>query len=257
MRILNISAALLIIVSASLFSPVCAIAGSDKELFPTPENGEAFAGEMTMLIGGAWRKWQDTVVIDDVDVEGARGLLMPGDMKRPVITLEDMLSSFDRSGKSQEYIACVRAVGGAVENGMRAWQRGYSNTDIPFPQGAVCTYTLPECRNVPVAVGSGTSAGDSEMTEQALYTYMLYRAPAGDKEVSVMFRRAARAIATCFAEWKSGCFITDMTASGGIAPQPAPMGTGPGPVRSARGGGGRLSGPYIDTVKMYELMTEE
>jgi hypothetical protein len=254
---LRLPAAFIILIAAISAVSVSEADAAASDIFPTTESTEDFAAEITELIGGAWRRWQDKVVIDDVDVEGSSGLLMPGDMKRPVLTLEDMLGPFDRRGKSQSYIACVRAVGGAVENGMRAWQRGYTSTDIPFPQGAACTYTLPKCRNIPVALGSGVSLGDAAMSEQALYEYMIYRVPAGDEEARKLFRRAASAVAACFEEWKSGCFIVDITASGGIAPQPSPMGTGPGPVRSARGGGGRLSGPYINTVKMLELMTGE
>jgi len=44
-------------------------------------------------------------------------------------------------------------------------------------------------------------------------------------------------------------------ASGGIAPHPA-MGTGPGPVRGAKGKNGKLKGAYFDGAMMKKKMIE-
>ena len=230
------------------------ISATKNELFSTIKSKNSFAREISFLVGEAWRRWQDAVVIGDVDVEGSHGLLFPGDMKGAVLTASSMLEDFNRKGRSQEYIDCVRAVVKAVENGMRSWQRGYSHTNIPFPQGASCTYTLPPCQNVPVTVGSGSSSGRPKMSEKELYNYMLYRAPAGSADIIVVFRGAARAISECFMEWERSCAIIGIEASGGIAPQPSPMGTGPGPVTNAKGNGGALVGPCIDIDRMYEIM---
>jgi len=236
-----------------------ACAGAEEtrgDLFSALEAKKEFAAEMSVLIAKAWKKWQDSVLIEDIDVEGSQGLLLPGDVSKPVLTASDMLASFDRKGKSQDYIDCVRAVAGAMENGMRSWQRGYQNRNLTFPQGASCTFTLPPCSNVPVTVASGRSSGDKEMTEDALYSYMLYRAPRNEEDILVVFHGAARAISECFTEWKNSCSIVGILASGGIAPQPAPMGTGPGPVRGAKGTGGKLIGPYFDSSAMRGKMVE-
>jgi hypothetical protein len=239
-----------------LFSSRITVAGDEENLFSTLESKKQFASEVSALIEKAWKKWQDSVLIEDIDVESSQGLLLPGDISRPVLTASSMLAYFDRKGKSQDYISCVKAVAGAVENGMRSWQRGYRNTDITFPQGASCTYTLPPCNNIPVTVASGRSSGDKEMTGDVLYSYMLYRAPKNEKEILIVFRGAAEAIAECFIKWKNSCSIVDILASGGIAPQPAPMGTGPGPVRGAKGQNGKLVGAYFNGPAMYNKMAE-
>ncbi|RKY42496.1 MAG: hypothetical protein DRP85_02455 [Candidatus Makaraimicrobium thalassicum] len=228
----------------------------DGGIFSTLGSKKQFAGEVSFLIEKAWKEWQDSVLLNGIEVEGSQGLLQPGDIGGPVISASSILASFDREGKSEDYIGCVKAVAGAVENGMRSWQRGYSHNNIPFPQGASCTFTLPPCKNVPVTVGSGVSSGDREMTERALYNYLLYYAPAREEGTLIVFRGSAKAISECFAEWKDSCFIIGILATGGIAPQPAPMGSGPGPVRGAKGRGGRLAGPYFDGSSMDSRMLE-
>ena len=246
----------LILACLVLFSGRVTTEGKEKDLFATLEDKKQFAGEISALIEKAWKKWQDSVLIEDIDVEGSHGLLLPGDMIKPILTASSILASFDRTGRSQDYIDCARAVAGAVENGMRSWQRGYHNTDITFPQGASCTFTLPACNNVPVTIASGRSSGDKKMTEDVLYSYMLYRAPAKGKDILIVFRGAAGAISACFTKWKNSCSIVGILASGGIAPHPAPMGTGPGPVRGAKGRNGKLVGPYFDGTAMREEMVE-
>ena len=226
----------------------------DDELFATLKSKEQFAAEMSSMLEKAWKIWQDSVLINDIDVEGSRGILMPGDMGRPVLAAADITAYFDRSGKSQAYIDCVRAVAKAVENGMRVWQKGYSHDNIPFPQGASCSYTLPPCSNIPVTVDSGISTEERMMTEEELYNFMLYRSPDRGKDLLIVIRGSAKAIAECFKKWKSSCSIIVIVASGGMAPQPAPMGTGPGPVRGAKGYNGKLIGTYIDGALMYNIM---
>lgn len=227
-----------------------------KGLFPDLESKEKFAREISFLIEKAWKKWQDDILINDIHVEGSQGILSAGDLKGPVLTASSILENFSRRGKSQDRIDCVRAVAGAVENGMRLWQRGYRHKNIPFPRGASCTITLPPCNNVPVTVGSGQSSGDKAITEDALYSYMLYRAPVQEKDVLVVFRGSAKAISECFLAWKSSCSIVGILASGGVAPQPAPMGSGPGLVRGAKGNDGKLAGAYFDGDLMYGKMVE-
>jgi hypothetical protein len=231
-------------------------AGEEEPLFPTPENKEKFAAEISGIIEKAWKKWQDSVVINGVVVEGSRGILQPGNIGDPVFTSAGVMEFFERKGKTQEEIYCVKAVADALENGMRLWQRGYAQTNIPFPQGASCAYTMPPSNNVPVVVASGRSSGDRAMTEEVLYNFMLYRAPGKNKEVLIVLRASAKGISVCFERWKDSCSIVGILASGGIAPQPAPMGTGPGPVRGAKGNGGKLIGPYFDGGMMREIMVK-
>ncbi|MBD3426781.1 MAG: hypothetical protein GF409_06080 [Candidatus Omnitrophica bacterium] len=239
---------LLVMLSASI------VQDDQTELFSTGKSREQFAQEMAVLITKAWKSWQDRVEINDVDVEGSRGMLMPGDISEPVLTSEEILKSFDKVGRSQAGINAAKAVADALEEGMRLWQRGYTHSNIPFPQGASCSYTMPPSNNVPVLVSSGTSPGDSAMTESALYNYMLYRAPDDDEDVLVVFRACAKSIALCFRKWKESCSIVGILASGGIAPQPAPLGTGPGPVSGAKGSGGKLIGPYLDGDLLLDNM---
>jgi hypothetical protein len=229
-------------------------AEENENLFSSQENKEQFASEVSGLIERAWRGWQSSVRVDDIYVDGSRGVLSAGDLKGPVLTASSIMKGFDRKGRSQEYIGCVRAVASAVENGMRLWQRGYTHNNIPFPRGASCTITLPPCNNVPVIVASGRSSGDSAMAQKALYNYMLYRSPSQEKDALTVFRGCAKSVSRCFSVWKNSCSITGILASGGIAPQPAPMGPGPGLVRGAKGKDGKLTGAYFDGDLMYREM---
>jgi hypothetical protein len=240
-----------------VFSALCGEKASGKDgrdLFAGLEKKEAFAREISYLIEKAWKNWQDSVTINDIYVDGSQGVLSAGDIKGPVLTASSILANFDRKGKSQDYIDCVRAVAGAVESGMRSWQRGYTHSNISFPRGASCTITLPPTENVPVSVASGRSPGDRAMRETALYNYMLYRAPLQEKDVLVVLKGSAKAISECFKEWKDSCSIAGIIAGGGVAPQPAPMGPGPGLVRGAKGKGGKLKGAYFDGDCMYREM---
>jgi len=226
------------------------------ELFPTLQSREQFAKEVSLLIGEAWRRWQNSVLINDISVDGSRGILSPGDMANAFLTPSDILKSFERKGRSQDYIACVKLVAQAVGNGMGKWQRGYRYGNIIFPQGASCTYTMPPSNNIPATLASGGSSGETSMTEDSLYSYMLYRTPRKEDNVLLVFRAAAKAVAESFTEWKKSCSIVGILASGGIAPQPAPMGSGPGPVRGAQGYGGKLIGSYVEGLDLYEKMVD-
>ncbi len=231
-------------------------AASAKELdplFPTMESRKQFASEISSLIEKSWKNWQDSIRIDDVDVEGGQGFFMPGEIAKPILSLSKMMKIFDRKNRTQNYILAVKAVLGSVENGMRAWQRGYTHKNIPFPRGASCMFTMTPSNNVPVTLASGESFGDRLMTEDGLYSYVLYRVPKSDDNVLIVFRAAAKAISECFDDWKKDCFIVGIMASGGIAPNPA-MGFGPGPVRGAKGKNGRLKGAYFDRLKMKQRM---
>lgn len=231
---------------------------SGEEVFTTPEDREEFASEVAGIVGRAWKEWQDGVVIDGIDVESSRGTITPGNIKGPVFSVSKKISSMEKNGEIRPpHAPYIRNAVKALEEGMRSWQRGYVNDDIPFPQGASCVYTLPPCNNIPVAVGSGRSGGDADMTESALFKYMRYNSPSESKEVFLVMKAAAAAMSRSFEEWRSACLISGFTASGGIAPQPGPMGTGPGPVRAAKGNGGRLIGAYLEASKIYKYMEEE
>ena len=240
-----------------LFLGVGTLSGfAEEELFATCESKKEFASEVSSLIGKAWKKWQDTVLINGIEINGAQGKLSPGDMAPPALSSNRILKDFDGKEKSQGYIDSVKAVSGALGEGMRSWQRGYYHDNIPFPQGASCSYTLSPCNNVPVSVASGSSSGDRKMTEEGLYSFMLYRTPKEDEGTLEVLRASAKAIAECFRKWERSCSIIGIAASGGIAPTPAPMGTGPGPVRGAKGSGGKLVGAYFNDKYMYEQMME-
>jgi len=230
-----------------------ALAKESEPLFPTMESRKQFASEVSSLIGKSWKSWQDSIRIDDVDVEGGQGFFMPGEIAKPTLTLAAMMKTFDRKNRTQVYIKAVKAVLGSVENGMRAWQRGYTHKNIPFPRGASCMFTMPPSNNVPVTLASGDSFGDRLMTEDELYSYILYRAPKSDDNALIVFRAAAKAISECFDDWKRDCFIVGIMASGGIAPNPT-MGCGPGPVRGAKGKNGKLKGAYFNSSKMMKRM---
>jgi len=113
---------------------------------------------------------------------------------------------------------------------------------------------MPPSNNVPVAISSGESFGDKKMTRQALYSYMIYHVSREDDDTVKVFRAASRAISEGFEDWKENCFIVGIMASGGIAPHPAPMGAGPGPVRGAKGKNGKLKGAYFDSELMNKRM---
>lgn len=232
------------------------IRADEKEdrIFRDFEAKKQFATDVAALMEAVWGKWQEEVRINDIDVEGSRGVLLSGDITSQVLTGSSMMNNFDRKGKSQGYIRCVKTFAGGIENGMRAWQRGYSHQDIPFPQGANCSFTLLPCNNVPVTIDSGASTGDNLLTKDALYSYMIYHAPDYDESVLVVFRAASEAFSECFALWKKKCAILDIQAQGGIAPAPMPMGSCPGPVRNAKGSNGRFHGDYLNTVMLYNKM---
>jgi hypothetical protein len=232
-------------------------AAGENELMSTFEEKEKFARDLSSIIGRAWPAWQDAVTIDGIEVEGSSGLLSPGDLGNKVLLRKDLLLGFDTAGRSYDYVRCIRTVVGALANGMGKWQRGYLNRSIPFPQGASCTYTLAACNNIPVTLSSGSSSGDNVMSGESLYNYMVYHSPVHNKDVYEVYRAAASAIESCFTKWRNHCRIAEITASGGIAPSPAPLGSGPGPVRGARGESGTLEGEYFCADEMYRMMLED
>lgn len=217
---------------------------------------QEFAGELTEHLGKAWKIWQDSVLVNNVEISSSRGVMSPGNVSGPTLTAASILSGMETIGRSREYMSCMETVARAIAGGMRAWQRGYFHDNIPFPSGASSTYTLTPCDNVPVTISSGRSRGNNRMTAEALYGHMIYRSPAADDDVKTVFMAAARAFAGCFQAWRDTCTIVGIRASGGIAPAPAPIGTGPGPVTGAKGGMGRLAGAYLDTRMMHEQMLE-
>ncbi len=230
----------------------CLIAVAKAQNFLSTDEGKrAFAADISILIEKTWKNWQDSITIDNVSVEGSNGILIPGSISDFVMQSDDMLKHFDRKGRSQDYINCVIAVSKALENGMRSWQRGYRCERILFPQGASCSYTLSPCENIPINIRSGHSIGDKNMSENELYSYLLYRAPKAAENELVVFRAIAKSISECFGQWQQTCSISGIVASGGIAPIPAPIGTGPGPVRGAKGNGGKFLGPYITSDQLY------
>lgn len=228
---------------------------ADEKVSAIAEKEDLFAADVAALLSKAWKEWQDALVIDDVNVEGSAGVVTPSNIRGPLFNSAKMVFP-EGAEREAEHIVCVRIVGKAVEDGLRAWQRSYRNENIPFPQGAACSYTLPPCDNVPVSVGLGKSTAEREMTEDALYKHMRYNSTDGDIETFRLYRAASKAISAAFSDWQNSCLITGMAASGGIAPQPAPMGSGPGAVRGAKARGGKFTGAYIDEVKLRETMKE-
>ncbi len=244
----------LIVLFTYCVPPLAVFAASEENVFGTVESRMKFAEHISSMLARAWGKWQDAVVINDVEIEGSQGFLLPGGLGERTLLFPE--TSENTEQENEEYIKYVKVVIGAVENGMRSWQRGFSHREIPFPQGASCTFTLTPCDNVPVQISSGSSSGDSAMSEEELYTYMLYRSPGRNEDVLIVLRAVAKAVSECFDEWKESCAIVGITASGGIAPPPSPMGSGAGPVRGAKGNNGRFEGPYLDEVSLRHKMNE-
>ena len=246
----------ILLISFVLSFSAAALTAAEDEVFTTLEDRKEFAEEVSSIIGKAWREWQDALDIDGVDVESSKGVLTPGTIKGPLFSASTMISPMEKGGKIRPaHVPYLKVATKALEEGMRAWQRGYINDNIPFPQGASCIYTLPPCNNIPVAVVSGRSRWDSDMTEDALFKHMRYNSPSESEQALLVLRATARAINRSFEEWRSSCLISGITASGGIAPQPGPM--GPGPVRAAKGSGGKFSGAYIEASRIYAYMVEE
>lgn len=241
----------------AIFPALLSFAAAEEEtFFASMENKENFAKDLSTAIEKAWKAWQDSVRINGIEVESSQGILPAGRISKPNLNARDIMANFNKTDKPQGCIDTAKIVAKTMENSMRAWQRGYSHENIPFPQGASCCYTLTPCDNVAVTVASGKSSGSKNMTENALYNHMIYQATGEDKDNLTVFRGAALAISECFEKWGNTCFIKDIRASGGIAPAPAPMGTGPGPVRGAKGNDGKLAGSYFDGSHMYAKMVE-
>ncbi|HNX90533.1 MAG TPA: hypothetical protein PKY78_06225 [Candidatus Omnitrophota bacterium] len=224
-----------------------------KKIFSTLDEKRMFARDLSHLISESWKIWQQGVIINDVSVDGSQGIMSPGSLSGRVFSVPEMsIAAMELKGKNKEYSVCTRAVLKAFEKAMAGWQKGYKNDSVPFPQGTSCVYTMTPSGNVPVPLSSGISSGDGDMTEDALYSAMLYHVPYQDKDVTAVLKCVSRAISESFLEWKEECYISDITAKGGIAPGPAPMGTGPGIVRGAKGNGGNLGGMCIDGAGMYK-----
>ena len=226
----------------------------DPDVFRSYAEKESFARDVSFLVGESWGKWQNSISINGIEVEGSTGLLLPGDLGESVLNKKMMLLSLDTEGRSYEYVECIKIVADAVASSMHKWQRGYCNRAIPFPQGASCTFTLPKCQNLPVSLSSGSSSGDSVMTEEGLYSYMMYHTPFHSSDIYSVYRASAEAIADCFDIWRKNCSIVGICASGGIAPGVGPMGATPGPVRGARGNSGKLKGEPFCRDIMFEKM---
>jgi hypothetical protein len=222
-----------------------------KPVFSSESEEKEFLRETTELMEKVWKNWQDGLIVNNVEVNGGRGVLSPGGMSGPVMTFDGAIKELKTKNISTDKVQCFKAVTGAVADFMRSWQRGYRNENIPFPEGSSSSFSLTPCFNVPVSVASGFSIAERNLNESALYDYMLYRCPGSDKSPLAVFRALARAFCLVFQEWKENCFIEGIKASGGVAPAPAPMGTGPGPVRGARGVGGKLTGSYLNGKAMY------
>jgi hypothetical protein len=240
--------------AALIFSGSPAICAEKEAVFSSRADKEEFAKQVSGVIARAWETWQNGLTVGDVEVNGSRGIISPGGLSGPVLTNKKILRGVKAKNIPKDKMRCLTAVTGAVADCMREWQRGYRNDNVPFPEGSSSSFSLAPCSNVPVAVSSGFSYAERKITEEALYDYMVYRGPGSGEDVSAVFKAAAKAFCLVFREWKENCFIEGVIASGGMAPAPAPMGTGPGPVRGAKGAGGKLTGAYFDGQRMYEEM---
>ncbi|MDD4956896.1 MAG: hypothetical protein PHH49_02390 [Candidatus Omnitrophica bacterium] len=235
-----------------LWGSVCHGEGAFQDI----DGKKAFAREISSRIEMAWKDWQGSLVVDDVEVEGAKGFLCSGKLRGPRLDIMEVQYVPEEGVSRASYSDDLRLAAKAIEEGVASWQRGYSHMDIPFPQGASCVFTLTPCDNVPVSVNSGSSSGDRKMTEDALYTYMLYRTPRTDDGTLKVLKGVARAVSIGFEKWKKASYLVGITASGGIAPSPAPMGPGPGPVQGARGSGGKISGGVMEAEVLYGYMID-
>ena len=237
-----------------MFFAETAVCLGKESVFTSNDDKREFFREVSELIEKEWMDWQDQLDINNVEVNGSRGVLSPGGMAGPVLNAGTMLKDIKTKNMSSGKKKCLEVVAEAIADCMRGWQRGYRNDNIPFSQGSSSSFSLTPCNNVPVTVSSGSSSGERNTTEDALYDYMLYRSPGSDESVFPAFQAVAKAFYWTFQEWKDQCFIEGITAFGGVAPAPAPMGIGPGPVCGAKGSGGKVSGAYFNGQKMYEEM---
>lgn len=245
---------LIFLLAAVLSGPVCPEEERSHSGTPFVLENEELSRTITTFLGKAWAEWQDSLVVNNIEVDSSRGVMAPGNISGPVLKEADILSGIDMSNMSGEHILCAEAVAGAIAGSVRSWQRGFFHHNIPFPRGASCSYTLPLTNNVPVTLSSGASIGDNSITEEALYGHMLHLFPEAGDTARIFLRASAGAFAGSFDKWKDNCSIEQVRASGGIAPAPAPIGTGPGPVVGAKGSGGKIKGAYLDTDKMYQDM---
>ncbi len=94
------------------------------------------------------------------------------------------------------------------------------------------------------------------MKGKALYNYALYRIKEQDENLKKVIRAVCFAVSETFADWKSRSYISDIIASGGVAPNPAPLGRGPGMVKGAKGAGGKISGPSLDEEFLFANIME-
>ncbi|MDD3088759.1 MAG: hypothetical protein PHT95_02300 [Candidatus Omnitrophica bacterium] len=239
------------------FGPHSSFGDITEEGSFSAEDSERFAKDLSSSLSRAWKKWQDTAVIENVEVESSRGSLPPGGVKGPWLNAVEEVRRLDDGTRSRHYYECLIVAAKAIDEAMRTWQKGYSHANIPFPQGASCLYTLTPCRNVPVTVATGKASGDASMSEKALYNSMRYNSTCDSVSALSLFRAVSRTVSEVFEEWESFCCIEDIQASGGVAPQPSPMGTGPGPVRAAKGKGGKFKGAYITEEGLYRAMMVE
>lgn len=242
--------------AAMMLSGIPAICRETEPVFSSYADKKEFSEQVSGMIASAWETWQNGLTIGDVEVNGSRGIISPGGLSGPVLINQKILQGIKTKNISKDKMKCLMAVTGAVSDCMREWQRGYRNDNVPFPEGSSSSFSLTPCSNVPVAVSSGFSSAERKITENDLYDYMIYRGPGPGKDVSAVFQAAAKAFCLVFKEWKENCFIEGIIASGGIAPAPSPMGAGPGPVRGAKGAGGKLTGAYFNGDRMSEEMVK-
>ncbi|KJJ84961.1 secreted protein [Candidatus Omnitrophus magneticus] len=202
------------------------------------------------MTASAWRVWQDGVIIDNVYVEGSRGILFAGGLSGNIFKSYLIFEQSKNLIKDRGTLEYIKATADAFSMSMRNWQLGYTHDNIPFPQGASCVYTLTSCYNLAVSVSSGNSTGARMMEEETLYNSILYNLSVRNEKIFLLSRALAKTFSFEFARWQDSCFIADIQAKGGIAPQPAPIGVGPGQVKGAKGNNGKLKGAYFDAEEM-------
>ncbi len=221
-------------------------------VFSSDQDIREFYSQISELVEQSWKIWQDDIVLNNVEINGGRGRMSPGGMTGPVMTARKILRGLKGKDIPAGRMKCFRAAAEAISDSMREWQRGYCHENIPFPEGSSSSFSLTPCVNVPVSVGSGYSSGSRKITEDSLYDHMIYRGPSDDESARPVFLAVSRAFIKGFKEWEKSCFIEGIKASGGFAPAPGPMGMGPGPVKGAKGSGGKLTGAYFSGGVMYD-----
>lgn len=204
----------------------------------------AFIDNVCKGICTTWSNWQNSAMVNNVIINAAIGILPPGGLLGMNMMSDSMIKMnidlFSGDNKEQIYVDYAEAIAKAIAQAWGAWEKGYTNTAIPFPGGAVCSTTMPPSPNVPIPVITGVSPGDALMVPATMKGLMIgFISGKGtiDKYTDALFDAFANAFNIVFMTWKGTSMISNIMGSGGVAPPPP---SPPGPVAGAMGMNGKI-----------------